>query len=250
MRITTRQIAVTAAMLAIIILLSAPPMRLGFIPFVLGVAITIIHVPIIIGAILEGPLVGLFLSLLFGLSSLAWAYWAPSGPGDLYFRNPVLAIVPRLFIGPMAYLAYRVLRRASTPWALFFSGIFLGLGAAFCYQVGQVNMLAALLCGGVALGAIAAFVYVAFQAQAEVTAVAVAAAVGTLTNTVLVLTTLGILSSLNVYETPVPWEALPVIGLVNGIPEIVAAVLITVAVVAAWKQIEFGRKGARILQEG
>jgi hypothetical protein len=38
------------------------------------------------------------------------------------------------------------------------------------------------------------------------------------------------------------------VGLTNGIPEVVAAVLITVAVVAAWKQIEFGRKGARIFR--
>jgi hypothetical protein len=40
-----------------------------------------------------------------------------------------------------------------------------------------------------------------------------------------------------------------VLGITNGIPEIIAVVLLTVAVVAAWKQIEFGRKGARIFRD-
>jgi uncharacterized membrane protein len=249
MKITTRQIVVTAAMVAVVILLSAPPLRLGFIPFVLGVAITIIHIPVIIGAIMEGPLVGLIIGLLFGLSSLMWSYLSPTGPSDLYFQNPLLSVLPRLFIGPVAYLVYRALRRPSVPWTLFFGGTFLGLAAVFCYQLAQANVMAALLVAGIALGAIAAFLYVALQKQAEVTAVAVAAAVGTLTNTVLVLTMLGVLSSLNWVSPPVPWEVLPAIALTNGIPEIVAAVFITVAVVAAWKQIEFGRKGSRILND-
>ncbi|MGB9723500.1 MAG: ECF transporter S component [Chloroflexia bacterium] len=247
MKITTRQIVVTAALSAIAILLGAT--RLGFIPFVLGIAITIMHVPAIIGAVLEGPVVGTIIGFLFGLFSLIWAYVAPTGAGDVYFQNPLISIVPRLFIGLLAYLAYRALRRAGVPWVLFLAGLSLGLGAAFCYQWGQVNMPAALISAGVILGAVAAFTYLGVRQQPDMIAVAVAAIVGTLTNTVLVLGMLGLLSTLNWVSPPLPWEVLLAVGLTNGIPEIVAAVLITVAVVAAWKQIEFGRRGARIMRE-
>jgi hypothetical protein len=36
------------------------------------------------------------------------------------------------------------------------------------------------------------------------------------------------------------------VGVTNGIPEIVVAVLITTAVVLAWKQVETGRQGSRV----
>jgi uncharacterized membrane protein len=246
MKITVRQIVVAGALGAIAIVLGAT--RLGFIPFVLGVAITIMHVPVIIGAVLEGPWVGLAIGMLFGVFSLVWAYIAPTGAGDIYFQNPLIAILPRLFIGPLAFLVYRALRRTSIPWVLFLSGLFLGLAAAFCYQVGQASLPAALLFAGIALGGVAAFVYSAFQQQTESVALTMAATVGTLTNTVLVLGMIGLLGTLG-WVPPIPWAALLGVGLTNGIPEIIAAVLLTVAVVAAWKQIEVGRKGARILHE-
>ena len=75
---------------------------------------------------------------------------------------------------------------------------------------------------------------------------AVAAIVGTLTNTVLVLSAIGLLSQWGVVAPPVPWSVLLGVGVTNGIPEIVVAVLITTAVVLAWKQIETGRQGSRV----
>jgi hypothetical protein len=36
------------------------------------------------------------------------------------------------------------------------------------------------------------------------------------------------------------------VGVTHGIPEVVVAVIITVAVVTAWKRIETGRGGARL----
>jgi uncharacterized membrane protein len=245
-RVTTRQIVVAGAMSAIAIVLGAT--RAGFIPFVLGAAITIMHVPVIIGAIMEGPLVGVTVGAIFGVFSLLWAFFGPTGAVDPYFQNPLISVLPRLFIGPLAYLAYRALRRASVPWALFFGGVFVGVAAAFCYQIAQVSLPVALLCAGVALGAVAVFIYLGFRQQPEIIALTVGATVGTLTNTVLVLTAIGVCGSLGLVP-PLPWELLLGIGLANGIPEIIAAVLITVVVVAAWKQIEFGRKGARILQD-
>lgn len=257
MKITTRQIAVTAAMIAIVILLGAPPLRLGYIPFLLGTAITLIHIPVIVGAVLEGPVVGLVIGLLFGLSSLLWAYWAPTGPGDLYFRNPLLSVLPRLFIGPMAYLAYRLVR-APRRWTTFLvlgvilavaiAGPILGYGTTLLG--GNADMQRLVLVSCLVLGLLAlAGLALALAAHGELAASGAAAVVGTLTNTALVLTMLGVLSSAGVADPPLPWSLLLAIGLTNGLPEVIAAVVITVAVVAAWKQISGGRKGARILNE-
>ena len=242
MRLSVRQIVVAGVMSAIAIFLGAT--RLGFIPFVLGVAITIMHVPVIIGAVLEGPLVGTIIGALFGLFSLVWAFIAPTGPGDLYFQNPLVSILPRLFIGLTTWAGYAALRRASVPWGLILAGTMLGLTSAFGYQIAQASVPLALLVGGIVLGLIAAFIYQTFQRETEVLALAVAAIVGTLTNTVLVLSAIGLLSQLGLVQPPVPWGVLLGVGVTNGIPEIVVAVLITTSVVLAWKRIETGRRGA------
>jgi uncharacterized membrane protein len=63
----------------------------------------------------------------------------------------------------------------------------------------------------------------------------VAAIVGTLTNTILVLGLAGLLNY-------VPWELMPPILLTNALPEVIIAVILVVAIVTAWKRI--GGQGA------
>ena len=94
---STRKIVVAGVMSAIAILLGAT--HWGFIPWFGGVSITIMHLPVIIGAVLEGPIVGLIIGFLFGLFSLIQGAIAPTGPADVWFVNPLLSILPRLFIG-------------------------------------------------------------------------------------------------------------------------------------------------------
>ena len=118
---TTRKIAIAGALSAIAILLGAT--RWGFLPWFGAASITIMRVPVIIGAVLEGPIVGLAIGFLFGLFSLIQAAIAPIGPADVWFVNPLLSILPRLLIGPLAWLAYRALRRASEIGAIVAAGI-------------------------------------------------------------------------------------------------------------------------------
>ncbi len=40
---------------------------------------------------------------------------APNGPTDVWFTNPILAILPRLAIGPVAWLVRRLLQRWPAP---------------------------------------------------------------------------------------------------------------------------------------
>jgi uncharacterized membrane protein len=118
---STRKIVVAGVMSAIAILLGAT--HWGFIPWFGGVSITIMHLPVIIGAVLEGPIVGLIIGFLFGLFSLIQGAIAPTGPVDVWFVNPLLSILPRLFIGPLAWLAYRALAKINQVLALIVAGI-------------------------------------------------------------------------------------------------------------------------------
>lgn len=118
---STRKIVVTGVLSAIAILLGAT--HWGFIPWFAGAALTIMHVPAIIGAVLEGPIVGVLIGLLFGVFSLIQGAVAPTGPADTWFVNPLISILPRLFIGPVAWLVYRALNKINVILALSAAGV-------------------------------------------------------------------------------------------------------------------------------
>ena len=116
-----RKIVVAGVMGAISIFLGAT--RLGFIPYFSGASLTIMHVPVIIGAVLEGPVVGTVIGFIFGIFSLLQAAIAPTGPADVWFVNPLVSIVPRLGIGPVSWLMYRALKNLSEGPAVISAGI-------------------------------------------------------------------------------------------------------------------------------
>ena len=81
---------------------------LGFIP-IPPVKATIMHIPVIIGAIVEGPVVASLVGLVFGLFSMYQNFTAP-GPTSFIFWNPIIALVPRVLIGITAYYIYAFLK--------------------------------------------------------------------------------------------------------------------------------------------
>jgi uncharacterized membrane protein len=236
-RTVVRKIVVAGVLGAIIALLGyLGPAGPGFIPVPTPAQhATTLHVPVIIGAVLEGPVVGLVLGLIFGLFS-----WLQAGVlGVVMFQDPLVAVLPRLFIGITAWAAYAGFRRAGRYAAMALAGCLVVICGAFVYWVVAVNLLLAVLIGIVFLALIAGFVFLALRENRELQAIILAAAVGTLTNTVLVLTML-------VLRGYLPPEAALVAGLTNGVPEIVVACIIVVAVVGAWKGIEGRRAGSTV----
>ncbi len=112
--LSVRKIVVTGLMGAIAIFLAVT--RLGFIPVpnVSGSA-TIMHVPAILGAVLEGPVVGLLVGGIFGVFS-----WLQAT--NALFADPLVAVLPRLFIGVTAYYTFVALKKNN--WlALTMAGI-------------------------------------------------------------------------------------------------------------------------------
>ena len=181
MKLSIRQIVVSGLLGAISILLGLT--RLGFIgpfPPLIPVSATILQIPAILGGILEGPVVGLLVGLIFGLSS--WLQ-APTEqpPVNLWFSNPLVSILPRLFIGLFAGYTYRALHK-SGEWL----------------------------------------------------AIATAAAVGTLTNTILVVGAIVLFGY-------APLAVIVPAVLPNSIAEVIVAIIVVLAVVSAWKGIAIGR---------
>lgn len=115
----TRKIVITGILGALSIFLALTP--LGFWSWG-PVSATILHVPVIIGAVIEGPIVGLLVGLIFGVFSMIRAATAPNGPLDPAFTNPLISVLPRLFIGPVAWLTWSALKRW-TPVGLVAAGI-------------------------------------------------------------------------------------------------------------------------------
>ena len=106
--INTRQLAIVGLLSGVSILLAITP--LGFIP-VPPISATIMHVPVIIGAILEGPMVGMLIGGIFGFTSFVRSFTTPT-PTSFIFWNPIISIGVRILIGFVAAYVYKLLRQS------------------------------------------------------------------------------------------------------------------------------------------
>lgn len=70
---------------------------------------TIMQIPTIIGALIAGPRVGLFVGLIFGSMSV-YQNIVVQNIFSVFFINPLVSVLPRLLIGPFAYFAYKALK--------------------------------------------------------------------------------------------------------------------------------------------
>ena len=105
-KFSTRQITMIGMLSAISIFLGLT--GLGFIP-IHPIKATIMHVPVIIGGIIEGPIVGALVGLVFGLFSMYQAFTAPM-PTSFIFWNPIIALLPRILIGIVSYYSYKFVK--------------------------------------------------------------------------------------------------------------------------------------------
>lgn len=101
---TVRRITIIALLSAIAIVMSIVP-GIGYI-YVGVIKATFMHIPVIIAAILEGPLAGAIVGMIFGISSLVINMSGPLAP---VFINPMVSVVPRILIGIIAAYIYRLM---------------------------------------------------------------------------------------------------------------------------------------------
>ena len=120
----TYELVLTALFTAIIVIMAFTP--LGYIPLVV-INATIIHIPVILGALFLGPKKGAFLGFVFGLTSfinntfkaatasafvfspvLAYNVVGVSG----IFKSLYICFVPRILVGVVPYFIYVLIRGA------------------------------------------------------------------------------------------------------------------------------------------
>jgi uncharacterized membrane protein len=113
--LSVRQIVIAWILGGIAIFLGAT--QLGFIPVPnLSGRATIMHVPVILGGALEGPVVGTIVGLIFGIFSFIQA--------DVpFFRDPLVSVLPRLPIGIVAWAVFAALRSRSLDLASAAAGV-------------------------------------------------------------------------------------------------------------------------------
>ncbi|MBM7624045.1 ECF transporter S component [Sporohalobacter salinus] len=167
MELDTQKITLVGILGAVTVILGMTPLGFVPVPTPAGSA-TIMHVPVIIGAILEGPVVGGLVGFVFGVFSFLRA-------GNPFVADPLIGILPRIFIGILAGYSYKLINKESVA---------VGLAAAF----------------------------------------------GTLTNTIGVL-------GLAVWRGYLPLAAAIGIGFTHGLPEIVVAIIITILLVKVLNNI-------------
>jgi len=107
----TRLMTIGGMFMAIIIMMSLIP-QIGYIQLPAGVAITLIHIPVLILALsFKNRNLALIAGLTFGISSWFVAMTRPAGPADVIFQNPLVSVLPRVLFAFIAYLLYKELSK-------------------------------------------------------------------------------------------------------------------------------------------
>ena len=204
MKTGTKNLTLTAILVAVMLLFGFTP--IGYIPIGI-VQVTLMCLPVIIGTLVLGLRTGFILGIVFAVTSLAQLLMGTSVLFNMLVPNLtfgwdmvailLIIFIPRLLVGPLTYLTYK------------------GIGP----KRGKL-------------------------------AVGIASAVGSLTNTVLFLVMLyaffgeqigslllgGQVSAAIEAFNSGAWAFILSIGLLNGLPEAAAAVLVCLPVVGALKK--------------
>ena len=135
-RLNVRKMTVIGVLSAISIMMSMIPF-IGYIP-IGPVKATIMHIPVIIGAIVEGPAVGATIGLIFGLTSIWNAITQPVLLSPL-FMNPLVSVLPRILIGIIAYYVYQGVYKVSKK--VYSSGFIAGIIGSLINTAGVLGMI-------------------------------------------------------------------------------------------------------------
>ncbi|MEG0180245.1 MAG: ECF transporter S component [Peptostreptococcaceae bacterium] len=134
--LNVRKMTVIGVLSAISIMMSMLPF-IGYIP-VGPIKATIMHIPVIIGAVIEGPMVGAIIGLIFGLTSLWNAITQPVLLSPLFY-NPLVSVLPRILIGIVAYYVYQVVYKLTKK--VYASGFIAGLIGSLVNTAGVLGMI-------------------------------------------------------------------------------------------------------------
>lgn len=235
--LTLRNMTVIGVLGGISVMLGMTP--LGFIPIGPTKA-TIMHIPVIIGSILEGPIVGSFIGFIFGVFSIFQAITSPT-PVSFVFYNPLISILPRVVMGFGTYYIYRFFKDNNSKLTkgilnLLISSLILYLGINLVDYGSILNLvinigLIFLLCS---------LIYSLNKLKGEAFEITLAAGLGSLINTVGVLGGIYLIYGEKYMvklgkSVSLARKFILGVAITNGIPEVILAIIITFSVVRALK---------------
>lgn len=240
-----RKLAIIGVLGAISAVLGMTP--LGFIP-VGPTRATVMHIPVIIGAIMEGPIVGMFVGLIFGVFSIIQAITNPT-PVSFVFLNPLVSVLPRILIGLFTYYSYNVLRGLGNKGTrvlllIIWASIIFYLGNGIYGNIVNSSSIYLILMNMVLLILTLIMTYFTItKGKDKSLDIIISTIIGTMTNTMGVLTIIYLLYAERFVEAlgqnkEMARKIIYGIGVTNGIPEAIIAIIIVTSVVGALK----GRK--------
>ncbi|NLN14425.1 MAG: ECF transporter S component [Tissierellia bacterium] len=240
--LNVRRMAIIGILGAVSIVLGFTP--LGFIP-IGPTRATTMHIPVIIAALAEGPIVGASVGLIFGLFSIFQAITNPT-PVSVVFYNPIVSVLPRVLIGITSYYAYVAVKKMGNKRTLLMLNIiWLAILAYLCYGI-YLNIVNSdgillILMNILLIILVLLMSYFSFKRMGSQSLdVIIATIVGTLTNTVGVLSAIYLLHA----EKFVAGLGLDIsaarktifgLAFTNGIPEVIIAIIVVVSVIGALK---------------
>lgn len=134
----TYELVLTALFTAIIVIMAFTP--LGYIPLVV-INATVIHIPVILGALFLGPKKGAFLGFVFGLTSfinntfkaatVSAFVFSPVLAANMVgvsgiFKSMYICFVPRILVGIIPYFVYilirNLLKKEQKVWRIVIHG--------------------------------------------------------------------------------------------------------------------------------
>lgn len=225
---------------AIILLLSLIP-NIGYIR-IGPVAITIIHIPVLIGIMILPFAHAAGLGFVFGLSSLMASFIYGTTPMDMAFQNPLVSILPRVLFAVVAYLifyAFRQIQKTKYGDTIIFSIIsvitvmfFLYGGLALANTINSENQVLkdVLVPIFVGIGGILIGVYYFFidsKKLKNTISIPSAIMLSTLFHTIIVLSAIGIFKSSALNDLGIGvMDLIKIVVGSNGFLEIIAGVVI------------------------
>ena len=262
----TLGLVLTSLFTAIIVIMAFTP--LGYIPLVV-INATIIHIPVILGALFCGPKRGAFLGFVFGLTSFIKNTVMPASLSAFVF-SPVLAVsvagtagifksaficfVPRILVGIIPYFVYKLVMKAAASQQKKLLGLLLNAVVGIFAFAGIYAFLNKILEGRLGTGifaAIAAVISVLLFALLQVVykkkdsailAFTYGAISGALTNTLLVMGGIFVLYR-DAYGKALGTTGDAVLGIIggvisfNGVIEAIVAAVIVASVGMVLKKI-------------
>lgn len=242
--LSARNIALIGILGAITVVLGLTP--LGFIPVGPAMA-TIMHIPVIIGAIMGGPVVGGFVGLIFGVSSYFNAIMRPM-PTSFVFLNPIVSVLPRILIGLVSAYVYKTFKNSGKVSGNIGKLIGVLIVAYLGYNLygAFVDKNTVYVIANAILIVLTISVYFLGSQRDMDMGSLMAAASGTLTNTVLVLGLIYLIYGKDFVaamgqDVKIAKDIIIGIGIMNGIPELIVSIILVTTIMKRINIKKLGR---------